>query len=154
MDRAQTPSDVVAARVRQVRKRRDMTVADLAERCAAIGAPQLTAQAIYKIEGQRESSTRPPRQVTVDELLALGAALNVAPVHLLVPPDDFRKAYRVTGTLSEGAAHVRHWIRGVLPLHGAGHHEYFTEVPRTEIDWQNVGVSWPLPPDYAEEEDS
>src|SRR5260370_36781588 len=115
MDRAPTPSDVVAARVREVRGKRGLTVAQLAERCAAIGAPQITVQAIYKIEGQRESATRPPRQVTVDELLALAAALNVAPASLLVHPDDI-EPYSVTGAVIRVAPEVRQWIRGEVPL--------------------------------------
>jgi transcriptional regulator with XRE-family HTH domain len=152
MDRAQTPSDVVAERVRDVRIKRKLKVAQLAERCAAAGAPHLTAQAIYKIEGQRESATRPPRQVTVDELVALGVALNVAPLHLLVPPDDYKKAYLLTSTISERAVYVRHWIRGEIPLPGADPREYFAEVPRTEYEWnETAGTGWPLPPDYDQE---
>ena len=147
-----TPSDVVAARVREVRGKRNLTVAQLAARCADLGAPDLTTQALYKLEQRRPGKLR-PRPVTVDELLALAAALNVAPVHLLVPPDDFRKSYQVTGTISERAAYVRHWIRGVIPLRSADPREYFAEVPQTEVDWQNVGVSWPVPPDYDQEED-
>jgi hypothetical protein len=86
MANKQTPSDVVAARVREVRTRRGMKVADLAARCAELGAKQLTAQALYKLEGQRERADRRPRPVSVDELLVLAVALDVAPVHLLVPP--------------------------------------------------------------------
>jgi transcriptional regulator with XRE-family HTH domain len=145
-------SDVVAARVREVRGKRDLTIAGLAARCAELGAPELTAQALYKLEGQRNRADRRPRLVTVDELLILAAALNVAPVHLLVPPDDYREPYRLTSTLSEGAAYVRHWIRGVIPLRDADPREYFAEVPLTEVDWQNVGVSWPVPPDYDKED--
>jgi transcriptional regulator with XRE-family HTH domain len=152
MDRPTTPSDVVAARVRDVRTKRKLTVADLAERCAAIGAPQLTVQAIYKIEGQRESTTRPPRQVTVDELLALAAALNVAPVHLLVSPDDYLKTYRLTSGTSETAVYVRHWIRGSLPLPDGDPREYFSEVPRTEYEWaQTAFTGWQLPTDWKDE---
>jgi transcriptional regulator with XRE-family HTH domain len=125
---------VVAARVRDVRTKRKLKVADLAERCAAIGAPQLTAQAIYKIEGQRESATRPPRQVTVDELLALAAALNVAPVHLLVPPDGNDVPYRVTSKITSWRFPVRAWIRGAGPIDpDADPREFFAEVPRGEF---------------------
>src|SRR6266700_5123069 len=113
MDNEPTPSDVVAARVREVRGKRNLTVAELAGRCAGLGAPELTAQALYKLEQRRPGKLR-PRPVKVDELLALAAALNVAPVHLLVPPDDFRKAYQLTGGISERAVYVRHWIRGEI----------------------------------------
>lgn len=132
-----------------------MTAAQLAGRCAELGAPKITVQSVYKIEGQRQSAARPPRQVTVDELLALAAALNVAPTHLLVPPDDYRKPYRITSGTSERAVYVRHWIRGEIPLPGADPREYFAEVPRTEYEWAlTAGTGWPVPPDHDQEEDS
>jgi transcriptional regulator with XRE-family HTH domain len=127
-----TPSDEVAARVRQVRKRRGMTVADLAARCKEIGAPDLTANALYKLEGQRESENRRARPVTVDELLALAFALNVAPVHLLVPPDGCDEPYQITQTMTATSRFAaRGWIRGVIPLSG-DRREFDTEVPEHE----------------------
>jgi hypothetical protein len=141
MANKQTPSDVVASRVRQVRTKRGMKVADLAARCAELGAPQLTAQALYKLEGQRESATRRPRPVSVDELLALGLALRCNPVHLLVPPDD-DSPYAITGTTAAPARQVREWIRGdgLLPsddLDAEVARDYITEVPRSE--WVQYG---------------
>jgi transcriptional regulator with XRE-family HTH domain len=128
------PSDVVAARVRQVRKRRNLTTAQLAERCAALGAPDLTTQALYKLEGQRDVASRRPRPVSVDELLVLAAALNVAPVHLLVPTDDFDESYRLTAEVGVSASSARAWIRGVLPLlPGDDGREYWSEVPQGEF---------------------
>jgi hypothetical protein len=136
MARAQTPSDILAERVRDVRTKRKLTVPGLAERCAEHGAPQLTTQAIYKIEGQRKSSTRPPRRVTVDELLALALALNVAPVHLLVPPDDSDAPYPVTSKVTESRFSVRAWIRGIGPIDpDADPREFGAEVPRGEFYW-------------------
>lgn len=133
MANTQTPSDVVAGRVRDVRTKRKLTVAGLAARCAALGAPDLTAQALYKLEGRRPGKLR-PRPVTVDELLALAAALNVAPVHLLVPTDDFDESYRLTAEVSVSASSARAWIRGVLPLlPGDDGREYWSEVPRDEF---------------------
>jgi hypothetical protein len=109
-----------------------MKVADLAARCAELGAPQLTAQALYKLEGQRKSATRRPRPVSVDELLALALALNVAPVHLLVPPDDPDEPYPITQTVTATSRFVaRGWIRGVSPLSG-DRREFDTEVPQDE----------------------
>jgi hypothetical protein len=109
-----------------------MKVADLAARCAELGAPQLTTQALYKLEGQRESVTRRPRPVSVDELLALALALNVAPVHLLVPPDDPEKPYQITQAVTASSRFAaRGWIRGVAPLSG-DRREFDTEVPQDE----------------------
>lgn len=82
MNNEQTPSDQVAARVRKLRQERNLTVAELAGRCAAAGMPRLTAQVLYKLEGQRASRT--PRPVTVDELLILAQALGVPVSELLI----------------------------------------------------------------------
>ena len=82
MDNERTASDQVAKRVRELRKARGMTTADLAEGCAAAGMPRLTAQVLYKLEGQRAKRT--PRPVTVDELLVLARALDVPLSELLL----------------------------------------------------------------------
>ena len=133
MANERTPSDVVAARVREVRKKRGMTVADLAARCADMGAPELTAQALYKLESRRPGKLR-PRPVTVDELLTLAVALNVAPVHLLVPIDDPRALYPVVGGVLVDRFGARAWIRGIGPIDpDADPREFDAEVPRGEF---------------------
>ena len=70
----------MAARVKELRRRQGWTAEQLAERCAEIGAPEVTAWAVGGIERRRRG-----RAVTVDELLALAYALSVPPVLLLVP---------------------------------------------------------------------
>ena len=82
MSEERTVSDVVAGRIRKLCTARGMTVADLAARCAAAGMPKLTAQALYKLLGQRDVPDRPPRPVSVDELLILARALDVTPANL------------------------------------------------------------------------
>ena len=84
MDKKPTPSDLVARRVRELRRERGISATRLAARCEVEGAPNLTAQVIYKLEGQRSNPDRPPRPVTVDELLALAAALDVPVSELLI----------------------------------------------------------------------
>jgi hypothetical protein len=128
-----TPSDVVAARVREVRGKRHLTVADVAGRCAALGAPDLTAQALYKLEQRRPGKLR-PRPVTVDELLVLAAALNVAPVHLLVPVDDPDAPYPVTPKVTTRRFTARAWVRGIGPADpDADLREFHSEVPAGEF---------------------
>jgi transcriptional regulator with XRE-family HTH domain len=133
-----TPSDVVAERVRQVRIKRGLKTTQLAARCKDLGAPGLTAQALYKLEGQRDRAERRPRPVTVDELLALGLALNVAPVHLLVPPDDGEEPYQVTATVTDPSFRVRGWIRGLFMLRRlprvGDQRDFFAEVPLDEFE--------------------
>lgn len=77
-----TPSDLIAHRVRMMRTAMGLTVAELAARCAEQGMPKLTAQTLYKLEGARNVPDRPPRPVTVDELLVLARALGVSPADL------------------------------------------------------------------------
>lgn len=138
-----TPSEVVAERVRTARRRRGLKVAQLAERCAELGVPELTTQAIFNIETTRPG--RPQRPVTVDELLALAVALEVAPVHLLTPtypaahtsydagggPND-EAAYQVTGGSTHPVYRVRQFIRGHRPLEGMDTLEFFSESPAHE----------------------
>jgi transcriptional regulator with XRE-family HTH domain len=86
------PSDVVARRVREIRKQRGWTAERLAAECARVGASQLTASVIANIEsGRRDQQGRRRRDVTVDELLHLAAALDVDMSHLL--PSGVGKPY-------------------------------------------------------------
>jgi transcriptional regulator with XRE-family HTH domain len=140
-----TVNDIVAARVREVRKRRGWSPADLAARCAALGAGDLTENVIENIESRsRRGGTKHPRPVTVDELLALALALNVAPVHLIVPPGDEGEPCQVGPVTSAPCRAVRRWIRGFglladLPDVGA-QREYMTEVPDSEFDVVHNGM--------------
>jgi transcriptional regulator with XRE-family HTH domain len=135
-----TVSDAVAARVRQVRKRREWKPADLAARCAELGAGDLTESVIEDIESRsRRGGRKHPRPVTVDELLALADALNVAPVHLLVPVDDGDQPYQVTAAVAAERFRVRAWIRGhalleKFPRAGASR-EFFSEQPEEDAEW-------------------
>jgi transcriptional regulator with XRE-family HTH domain len=149
-----TVSDNVAARIRTVRKRLGWSLAELAAACAeADPSRKWTENTIENIEGGRRRGGSHRRAVTVDELFVLAAALNVSPVHLLVPIDDFRESYKVTSGISESAGYVREWIRGRLPLPGADPREFFSQVPRTEHDWKNEAVSWPAPTPPAPRDD-
>jgi transcriptional regulator with XRE-family HTH domain len=136
-----TVSDIVAARIRQVRKRRDLSPADLAGRCAALGAGDLTENVIENIESRSARASKRPRPVTVDELLVLAVALNVAPVHLLVPPDDPDAPYPVTAKVTARRFPVRGWIRGIGPIDpDADDREFYTEVPPGEF-YHPAGMS-------------
>jgi transcriptional regulator with XRE-family HTH domain len=75
---------MVAGRVRELRQRWGWSAARLAERCAEVGAPQLTASVIANIEsGRRDKQGRRRREVTVDEARYLGLALSV-PIDVLM----------------------------------------------------------------------
>lgn len=136
-DKPQTPSDFVGQQVRELRRRRGLTAQQLAERCTAIGAPEMSAQTISNIEtGRRDKDRRRRREITVDELFILAYALNTAPLSLLV--DDEGAPYPVTPTLTAAAQKVWAWNAGQGPLKvdGAGpldfdeRLDYFTALPK------------------------
>jgi transcriptional regulator with XRE-family HTH domain len=134
MTNQSAPSDEVAARVRAVRGKRGLKIDDLAARCAKIGFPALTRDALYKIEGSRAGKVRKARPVTVDELLALAIALNCPVESLLVPPTDPEQPYHVTPGVTESREDVRAWIRGALSLGPWDHPgEYASEVAAGEV---------------------
>jgi transcriptional regulator with XRE-family HTH domain len=76
-------SDTVGANVRMMRKNRGLSVAELAEKCADLGSPQITAAVIENIEHGRRKNGDRTRDVTVDELIILADALMVGPGLLL-----------------------------------------------------------------------
>jgi transcriptional regulator with XRE-family HTH domain len=86
MTEDQPVSDAVARNLQDLRRRRGMNAAALADACAKVGHPQLTASVIANIEsGRRDPQGRRRRAVTVDEAYALAQALE-APVTFLLPP--------------------------------------------------------------------
>ncbi|WP_344047078.1 hypothetical protein [Streptomyces thermoalcalitolerans] len=133
MTNVENPSDAVGRRVREVRERRRLTVQQLSELCAEKAGYELSVQALYNLEnGRRDKDGRRRRLVTVDELLALATALNVAPVHLLVDPDS-SEPYPVTTLVSAPPPAVRSWIRGLKPLDDTDPRDFYTEVPAVEF---------------------
>lgn len=86
---SETVSDVVAARVRALRKARNWLTGDVAARCAELGVPELTENVIENIESGRRRNGRRTRAVTVDELYTLAEALDAPPVALL--PDGLKE---------------------------------------------------------------
>jgi transcriptional regulator with XRE-family HTH domain len=130
-----TPSDHTASRIREVRRRRNMTVRDLAARCAELGVPRVTGPVIENIEnGRRDDAGRRRRNVTVDELMVIALALNVPPLYLVIPPGDPDALYRITPAEAETRRYVAAWAAGegpILPrMPKAGEvREYYAELP-------------------------
>lgn len=85
IERVTTLSDAVAEAVRAARKREGMTRAELAERAQATGAgPAFTAAVVGYIEtGRRDAGGRRRREITLDELVHLAAAVDTTPLALL-----------------------------------------------------------------------
>jgi transcriptional regulator with XRE-family HTH domain len=119
------PVETIARRVRELRRRRGWSAAQLAEQLRAAGL-DWDRNIVANLETGRRAS------VSVGELLALAYVLNVAPVHLLVPLDN-KTPYQVTPILAEPAWAIRRWVGGRRPLTGTDRRLYFFEVP--EADW-------------------
>ena len=73
------PSEVFVSRLREIRDERGISQAELARQMTAEGRP-LSKVALLRIENGK-------RGLSLDEALALAKLLNVAPAHLLSPPD-------------------------------------------------------------------
>jgi transcriptional regulator with XRE-family HTH domain len=126
--KAARPVETVARRVREVRRRRGLSAAQLAERLQQVGL-DWDRNIVANLENGRRAS------LSVDELLALALVLDVAPVHLLVPLED-EQPYQVTPTRVEPAGVVRDLIRGADALAGMDGRAFFSEVP--EHEWLQV----------------
>ncbi len=139
MDHEQAaPTAAVAQRIRDLRKKRGWSAERLAQemRGAGIG---WNRGVVTKLEGGRR------HDVSVAELFALSYVLNVAPVHVLVPPDDGEEPYQVTPEVSVPASQVREWVRGYELLPGGDRRLYLAEVPADDFE-ELGGVLFPLRP--------
>lgn len=131
---------MAAVRVKQLRAKRGMSAAQLARRCADLGAPALTTNVIANIETRR-------RDVSVDDLLVFALALDVPPIHLLTPaPGDpeapaSMRSQRGDGRAEPGPAAtfavtpevrvedpqlVRRWIQGQEALPAGDARRYYS----------------------------
>jgi transcriptional regulator with XRE-family HTH domain len=141
------PHQVIAERVRTLRKGRGMSAQRLAEEMTKQGIRWDRSIVANLENGRREN-------VTVAELLAAAYVLNVAPVHLIVPPlpsplwgtDDAggqrpkdqpnepndAQPYAVTPTTEVPAYLVRRFVRGESALPGMNERLFFAEIPPQE----------------------
>lgn len=121
----------IAQQLRTARERNGMSQQAVAERLGQLGL-SLHQTAIAKIEAGR-------RSVSVEELFALAIALNVAPVHVVVPFDAAEVIRLAPEHKGDHAGWVREWVRGAHPLPGQDARIYQTFVPDDE--WRRDGAS-------------
>ncbi|BBX38518.1 hypothetical protein MMAGJ_78000 [Mycolicibacterium mageritense] len=103
-------SEVVGRNVARLRAATNTTIRELAAGLKEQGLP-MSSSGITDIERGR-------RQVNVDQLTALAAALGVSPMTLLMPlPDDGDPDAEVmlSGTSPETARDMDMWLRGEQP---------------------------------------
>lgn len=106
-----TPNQVVGERVRTLRDARGLSQRDLAARVQALGV-RIHHPGIGKVEqGQR--------RLDISELFAFAYALDVSPMHLMVPADDDAGGIAVTPhVIVQRTGNLRRWIRGHVSLAG------------------------------------
>ena len=120
------PHQVIAQRVREVRSARGLTAAQLGEKMTEAGL-RWDRNVVASFENGRRAA------VSVEELLALAAVLEVAPVHLIVPLDDDGWIY-LTPEAAARNGYARAWIRGNRALPGTDARKFYSEVP--EAEWR------------------
>ena len=116
---------IVRRQARRIRSAQGLTVDQLAARCEELGLTDFNSTLITAIEIGRKKS------VTVNEWIQLAAALNVAPIHLLVPMDSDQETW-VGEKRSYPAADVRRWVQGSMPLDFTNSRTYFTQAPEEQ----------------------
>jgi hypothetical protein len=88
----------------------------MAERCAMIGAPELTKAVVGDIErGRKEYRYARGRQVTVEELTIFAEALSV-PVMWLITPLDAGDSLTITPDRAKLSYQALPWIDGTAEL--------------------------------------
>lgn len=120
----------VAANLRVVRERRQLSQQGLSARLAELGRPILST-GIAKIEAG-------DRRVDVDDLLALAAALNVSPARLLLPDGGEDDQVAVTERLIRPAWAVWMWVEGLHALP----HEDGTSDADADMALQDMRPTW------------
>ena len=123
-----TLRQITAEQIRAHRKRRGMTQQELADRLATYGA-RIDRTAVAKIEAGA-SGAGLSRDLALAEMFAFALALDVAPVHLLVPIDS-DEPIRLAPNLEASPYETREWIRGRMPLF-QDPTVYWTTVPENE----------------------
>jgi transcriptional regulator with XRE-family HTH domain len=94
----------VAAQIRQIRERKDLSLHALSERLSEMGRPIL-ASGLSKIE-------QGTRRVDVDDLVAIARALEIVPSALLNPaPENTRTAADEDADLSDAVAEAMDALR-------------------------------------------
>ena len=107
-----SPSVLLGERIRELRTDRGWSLQDLADRMREHGV-KLHKTTVAKVETAE-------RRVPLDELLTFAYVLDVAPVHLFVPPELQRSDVRieVAPDITPGPVGLRAWMRGEVALTG------------------------------------
>lgn len=109
--RIEVPLTTFRRQLRETRKSADLSQTALASKVADLGG-NLHSTAITRIE-------RGDRDVSLEDVLILAAALDVSPLYLIFPRDDCL-AKLTPASEAYLPLHLREWMRGQWPLAGPG----------------------------------
>jgi transcriptional regulator with XRE-family HTH domain len=129
------PSEAFAEQMREARLERRWSLADMAERLEERLGVSMHRSTVDKLERGRKA-----RSVSLDDALVIAAALDVAPIHLIVRRDKGKMRLHAAGRRQTFAAsEIRHWIKGEVPLLGTSREvadlRFFDEYrPEEEIE--------------------
>jgi transcriptional regulator with XRE-family HTH domain len=129
--------DAMRRRVRELRDSRGWSAKKLADRLAELGLEHLDRDVLANFENGRR------RAVSVEELLGLALALDVAPVHLVCPVVD-NVEVAITPNATVDALTMRAWVRGIQYVRRLADGEevqYLAQSPTSELD-HVIGELW------------
>jgi transcriptional regulator with XRE-family HTH domain len=134
MPESTTVPQLFARRLSELREARGWSQQKLADRLAELGV-RMDRAAIAKIErGQDAHQKDRARRVSLEEFIALAAALGVSPLSLIGDPKTSKEIpfeVRVAPNLSLPLGFVFAWILGALPLRLGDVADYVNEQPMT-----------------------
>ncbi len=119
-----TVSRVFGRQVKEARERLRLSQAEVAKRLEEQHGVAMHQVTIARLETGE-------RRITVDDALAIAAALGVSPLHLFAG-DYTNEPVPVTPKLEAGPSQMRYWMRGELPLPGTDEVSFFELVPDEE----------------------
>jgi len=133
-----TAGEVFARRMREVRRRRDWSQADLANRLKELGHP-IHRVTLTKIEqGGKETASPEARtraqNVALEDVLAISFALGVSPIHMIVPRQPDARLRVVSGKQAVDQILLRAWLRGESTLLDEDPRFFFSELPLDEFE--------------------
>lgn len=128
--KAKRPSQVFASRLEALRLSKNLSILDLVRKLERDGET-LDRFAVSKIEKGK-------RGVSVDEAVALAAALGVDPVRLLLPEDGH---VEIAPKLVVRADDARSWLRGLKALPSQDETTFFEGSP-DDLKLHRSGVLW------------
>jgi transcriptional regulator with XRE-family HTH domain len=149
---------VFAYRMREVRGARGWTQQRLSDEMRALGRQDLARSTLAKIE---TGATR-AQNISLEDVLAICAALDVSPIDMLTPRDPSDE-FAVAPEVSTYAGAVRGWWRGWWPLRDTDDRQFFYgQAPVDEMadrvargrDAQQRGEGAAAPDFYAAEDQS